>query len=49
MGSSETIFYTAAIYFGAVGISKTRYVIKVGLISHVASIIAALFVSKLMF
>ncbi len=49
MGSSETIFYTAAIYFGAVGISKTRYVIKVGLISHVASIIAALLVSKFMF
>ena len=49
MGSSETIFYTAAIYLGAVGISKARYVIKVGLISHIASIAAALTVCKLMF
>lgn len=48
MGSSETIFYTAAVYFGAVGISNYRYTIKVGLISHIASIIAALVACKLM-
>jgi len=49
MGSAETIFYTAAVYFGAVGISNARYTIKVGLISHVASIIATLVVCKYMF
>ncbi|HHZ03346.1 MAG TPA: spore maturation protein [Tissierellia bacterium] len=49
MGSSETIFYTAAVYFGAVGISNYRYTIKVGLISHLASIVASLIVCKLMF
>lgn len=49
MGSSETIFYTAVVYFGAVGISNTKYVIKVGLISHLASIIAALVVARIMF
>lgn len=49
MGSSETIFYTAAVYFGAVGISNYRYTIKVGLISHIASIIAALFICNIMF
>lgn len=49
MGSAETVFYTAAVYFGAVGIKNIRYTIKVGLIAHVASIIAALTVCKYMF
>lgn len=49
MGSSETIFYTAAVYFGAVGITNTRHTIKVGLIAHGASIFAALVVSKYLF
>lgn len=49
MGSSETIFYTAAVYFGAVGVSNYRYTIRVGLISHIASIIASLVVCRLMF
>lgn len=49
MGSSETIFYTTAVYFGSVGISNYRYTIKVGLISHIATIIAAVAVCKLIF
>jgi len=49
MGSAETVFYTAAVYFGAVGITNMRYTIKVGLIAHVASIVAALAVCKYMF
>lgn len=49
MGSAETIFYTVAVYFGAIGVTNTRYAIKVGLISHLSSIIASLIVCKLMF
>ena len=49
MGSSETIFYTVAVYFGAVGIKNIRHTVKVGLIAHCASIFAALVVGKLMF
>lgn len=49
MGSSETIFYTVAVYFGAVGIKNIRHTVKVGLIAHIASIFAALTVCKLMF
>lgn len=49
MGSSETIFYTTAVYFGSVGISNYRYTIKVGLISHIATLIAAVAVCKLIF
>lgn len=49
MGSSETIFYTVAVYFGSVGIKNIRYTVKVGLIAHCASIFASLLVCKLMF
>jgi len=49
MGSAETVFYTAAVYFGAIGITNMRHTIKVGLIAHVASIIAALAVCNYMF
>ncbi|MDW5298806.1 MAG: spore maturation protein [Sedimentibacter sp.] len=49
MGSSETIFYTAAVYFGSIGITNTRYTIKVGLLAHFASIYAAIILSKYMF
>jgi len=49
MGSSETIFYTTAVYFGAVGIKNIRYTVKVGLIAHCASIFAALIVSRYLF
>lgn len=49
MGSSETIFYTSAVYFGSAGISNYRYTIKVGLLSHAAAIFAALIVCRLMF
>lgn len=49
MGSSETIFYTTAIYFGSVGISNYRYTVKVGLLSHIATIFASLIVCSLFF
>ena len=39
MGSSETTFYTLAIYFGSVGITKTRYTVKAALIADLAGII----------
>ncbi len=49
MGSSETIFYISAVYFGSVGISNYRYAIKVGLLSHAATVLAALIVCRFMF
>ncbi len=49
MGSAETIFYTAAVYFGAIGVKDSRYTIKAGLISHVAAIAAALVICKIYF
>ena len=39
MGSSETTFYTLAVYFGSVGITKTRYTVKAALLADIATII----------
>lgn len=49
LGSSETTFYVLAVYFGAVGISKYRYALWVGLLADFIGIVAAVSVCNLMF
>ncbi len=49
LGSSETTFYVLAVYFGAVGISKLRYAVWVGLLADFIGIVAAVSVCNLMF
>ncbi|MES2297187.1 MAG: nucleoside recognition domain-containing protein [Pseudomonadota bacterium] len=48
-GSADTTFYIVALYFGSVGIRKTRYAITAGLIADMAGVIAAIFVAYLFF
>ncbi|WP_295994201.1 nucleoside recognition domain-containing protein [Rugamonas sp.] len=48
-GSADTTFYIVALYFGSVGIRKTRYAISCGLIADCAGVVAAIFVSYLFF
>ena len=48
-GSADTTFYIVALYFGSVGIRKTRYAISCGLIADLAGIIAAIMISYLFF
>lgn len=48
-GSADTTFYIVALYFGSVGIKKTRYAISAGLIADFAGVIAAIFVAYLFF
>ena len=48
-GSADTTFYIVALYFGSVGIRKTRYAIIAGLITDVAGLIAAILVAYLFF
>ena len=48
-GSADTTFYIVALYFGSVGIKRSRYAIPFGLIADFAGIIAAIFVSYLFF
>jgi len=48
-GSSDTTFYIVALYFGSVGIKRSRYAIPAGLFADFAGIIAAIFISYLFF
>ncbi len=48
-GSSDTTFYIIALYFGSVGITKTRYAITYGLLADVAGVIAAIWVAYVFF
>src|SRR5690625_800568 len=41
-GSTDTTLYILTIYFGAVGISRMRYALKVGLLSDLIGIISAI-------
>ena len=49
LGSSETTFYVLAVYFGAVGITKIRYALIVGLLADLIGIIAAISVCNWLF
>ena len=46
MGSTETTFYILAVYFGSVGIKRTRYAVPCGLIADVVGFIAAFIVCR---
>ena len=48
-GSTDTTFYILAVYFGSVGIAKTRHAVPCGLIADVAGIISAIFICYLFF
>jgi spore maturation protein SpmB len=45
-GSTETTFYVAAVYFGAVGIKQTRHAIPAGLLADLTGIIAAVVICR---
>lgn len=48
LGSTETIFYTVALYFGSVGVRKTRITIAVALLSGVVGAVAAFLFAQAM-
>ena len=49
LGSTETTFYTVAVYFGAAGIKRTRYAIPAALIADLTGFMAAAFAVRLLF
>ncbi|MDD2573605.1 MAG: nucleoside recognition domain-containing protein [Bacillota bacterium] len=49
MGSTETIFYTIAVYFGAVGIRDTRHVLPSAFVADLAGVVASVVVCRLIF
>jgi spore maturation protein SpmA len=48
-GSTETTFYVIAVYFGAVGVQRTRHAVPAGLIADAAGVIASVSVCRLVF
>lgn len=48
-GSTDTTFYILAVYFGSVGVSKTRHAVSCGLLADLAGILAAIAISYLFF
>ena len=48
-GSTDTTFYTLAVYFGAVGISRTRHAVACGLLADLAGVIAAIAICYIFF
>jgi spore maturation protein SpmA len=48
-GSTETTFYTVAVYYGAVNIRNTRYTVTGGLLADLAGVIASIFLAYLFF
>lgn len=49
LGSTETTFYVIAVYFGSVGIRRTRYAVASGLLADLTSVIASIIICRLMF
>jgi spore maturation protein SpmB len=48
-GSTDTTFYIIALYFGSVGVRKTRHAVICGLIADLAAVVAAIFIAYLFF
>lgn len=48
-GSTETTFYVLAVYFGAVGITRSRHAVLAGLAGDLAGLVAAMLVCRWLF
>lgn len=48
-GSTETTFYVLAVYFGSVGIKRTRHAVLAGLSTDFVAVVVAIIVCRLMF
>ncbi len=48
-GSTDTTFYILAVYFGSVGVTRTRHAVACGLLADLAGVVAAIAVCYLFF
>ena len=48
-GSTDTTFYILAVYFGSVGVVRTRHAVPCGLLADAAGVIAAILICYLFF
>lgn len=49
LGSTETTFYTIAVYFGAVGITRTRYAVPAALCADLTGFLTAAWAVRICF
>ncbi|MDD4111515.1 MAG: spore maturation protein, partial [Herbinix sp.] len=49
LSSTETIFYTMAVYFMAAGVKKTRYTLAGALVAALVSAITSVIITNLVF
>lgn len=49
MGSAETTFYVLAVYLGAVGLKKSRYLVPVCLTADLVGVLIAILIVKLLY
>ena len=49
LGSTETTFYTVAVYFGAAGVGRTRYAVPAALCADAAGFLAAAWAVRIIF
>jgi len=48
-GSTETTFYVLAVYFGSVGVKRTRYALPAGIIADTVGVIASVIICRIVF
>ncbi len=48
-GAADTTFYIIALYFGSVGIKKTRYAVTAGLVADFGGVIASIIIAYIFF
>jgi spore maturation protein SpmA len=48
-GSTDTTFYVIALYFGSVGVKRTRYAVQCGLIADLTAVVAGILIAYLFF
>ena len=48
-GSCDTTFYVLTLYFGSVGIRKYRYSVLLGLVADLTTLIASIFIVRMIF
>ena len=48
-GSTETTFYVVAVYFGAVGVQRTRHAVPAGLVADAVGLVASVVICRIVF
>lgn len=49
LGSSETTFYTLAVYYGAVGVRDSRYTVSAAVLADIVGVCAAVLICNLLY